>query len=1108
MKPLIRSASLLAAACLAWSGGATRAEDIDLFAARNPVVAAAPNLLIVLDNSANWNQPLGATTRFAAIRSALAAAVDALTDATGNVNIGLLLFNEAGRGGAAATPPGSGTDGAYVRFAARSMADPAHRAELAALFDGLDAANDQGVAAQPALALEEARRYLGGVAVLHGNTTAGKVDRRALAPGQGGYLSPAAGASCQGNYVLIIGSGPPAASDAAAALPFASALNGGAAPAQLVLPPPYPAPPLAASQDAAGNWTDEYAALLRREPYPPSAPGSAGAPANGILTYAIAVHDPQHGNDNTAAAASGRALLLNAAIQGGGRYFDAADASAVAQAVRAIIAEVQAADTSFAALALPPSLDAPGTYLNQVYMGMFRPDATGSPRWSGNLKQYQFAYDSRTGSLELVDALARQALDAAQGSIAPAAQSFWSTARTSGPILPAGTATVDFFANAPAGTGLTPLQQQQEAPDGGVAAKGGAAQQLRAAYLGDQSARNVLTCPMTGCVPGVPLTGSADHAFDAANLDCARHAAAFGLAGSACIAELPQLIAWVRGADNTSPANEAIPGPGGLGPSPVRASVHGDVLHARPLLVNYGAAGIVAFFGANDGTLRAVQAGQPEHGGGRELWAFVAPETFAKFKRLRDASPALQWPSPSSGIAPAAPALATGSPKDYFFDGPVTHHAVRDAAGNIVRAYLFAAARRGGSFLYAFDVTAPAAPRFLWKHAARDGADSAFDDLAQTFSGARTAIVAGYARPVVIFGGGYHGGYDAAGAPAGEDAHPAGPCRPTAAQGCGNRIFVLDAATGAIVRTFQANAGEGGDLVHGVAADLALVDAQGGGAIDRAYAADTGGNVWRIDFDRRGADRWTMRKFASVGDALNPRKFLFAPDVVVTKRYAAVLIGSGDREKPLKTGGSDRFYMFKDKQTGAAGAGGDPQDSWPIRGDATTAGNMADVVGLTPGALRDVLAAENNAGWFYALAPGEKVVNAPLTAAGAVYFGTNHPVAPAAGSCRANLGTARAYGLLFDAGTPSRDLNGDGVRDASDAAVTLAGGGLPPSPVAGVVGVVDAATGKSAFVPFVIGAGGTTGGASGLPAQGAPAIIDLQLSKARKKTYWNFRSAP
>nr|MBP8298228.1 hypothetical protein [Burkholderiales bacterium] len=756
----------------------------------------------------------------------------------------------------------------------------------------------------------------------------------------------------------------------------------------------------------------------------------------------------------------------------------------------------------------PPSLDAPGTYLNQVYMGMFRPDATGSPRWSGNLKQYQFAYDSRTGSLALVDALGHPALDAGHGSIAPATQSFWSTARTSGPILPAGIATVDFFSNAPAGTGLTQLQQRQEAPDGEVAAKGGAAQQLRAAYLGDQSSRNVVTCPATGCVPGVPLTGVAGHAFDTANLDCTRHAAAFGLAGSACATELPQLINWVRGADNTSPPNEAIPGPGGLGVSPVRASVHGDVLHARPLLVNYGAAGIVAFYGANDGTLRAVQAGQPEHGGGRELWAFVAPETFPRLKRLRDASPPLQWPSPSSGSAPDVPVTTTARPKDYFFDGPVTHHAARDAAGNVVQAYLFATARRGGSFLYALDVTAPTAPRLLWKHAARDGADSAFDDLALTFSGARTAIVAGYARPVVVFGGGYHGGYDAAGAPTGEDADPAAPCRPSAAQGCGNRIFVLDAATGTIVMTFQANAGSGGNLVHGVAADLALVDAQGGGVIDRAYAADTGGNIWRIDFDRRGPDQWTMRKFATVGDALNPRKFLFAPDVVVTKRYAAVLIGSGDREKPLKTGGRDRFYMFKDKQTGAAGAGGGPQDNWPIRGDDTAADNMADVVGLAPGRLREVLAAADNAGWFYALAPGEKVVNAPLTAAGAVYFGTSHPAAPAAASCRASPGTARAYGLLLDAGTPSRDLNGDGVRDAGDAAVTLAGGGLPPSPVAGVVNVVDAATGKSVFVPFVVGAGGTTGGAAGLPAQGAPAIIELNLSRARKKTYWYTRSQP
>ena len=35
-------------------------------------------------------------------------------------------------------------------------------------------------------------------------------------------------------------------------------------------------------------------------------------------------------------------------------------------------------------------VNARGTYLNQVYMGMFRPDGQAKPRWRGNLKQYQF----------------------------------------------------------------------------------------------------------------------------------------------------------------------------------------------------------------------------------------------------------------------------------------------------------------------------------------------------------------------------------------------------------------------------------------------------------------------------------------------------------------------------------------------------------------------------------------------------------------------------------------------------------------------------------------------------------------------------------------------
>jgi type IV pilus assembly protein PilY1 len=449
-------------------------------------------------------------------------------------------------------------------------------------------------------------------------------------------------------------------------------------------------------------------------------------------------------------------------------------------------------------------------------------------------------------------------------------------------------------------------------------------------------------------------------------------------------------------------------------------------------------------------------------------------------------------------------------PKDWFFDGTLTHHVIRDARGSVTRVFLFATVRRGGALLYAFDVTDPASPKFLWRHARGDGSDPAFDDLALTFSAAKPARVAGHAQPVVVFGGGYPGGYDSSGAPLGEDAEPAPACVAGPQAGCGNRIFVLDAATGAVVKTFQRNAGQGGDLARSVAADLALVDSASSGVIDRAYAADTGGGIWRIDFDARGPAQWKLYKLAQAGSAAAPRKFLHAPDAVVTKRYTAVLAGSGDREKPLKTTGSDRFYMIKDRvttatvQSDATGAA----DRWPIDADSTGYDNMADVAHAADDDARRTLASPLNNGWFYALGPAERVVNAPLTAAGIVYFGTQQPSSASSNACTARLGIARAYGLAFNSGRPGRDADGDGTIDRADAAVVLAGGGFPASPAGGLVTLRDAASGRDVTIPFLFGAGGAAGGTAGLASQAAPARIVQKLPKSIRKTYWYRRPLP
>ena len=66
-------------------------------------------------------------------------------------------------------------------------------------------------------------------------------------------------------------------------------------------------------------------------------------------------------------------------------------------------------------------------------------------------------------------------------------------------------------------------------------------------------------------------------------------------------------------------------------------SVHGDVVHSRPLTVNYGGGNISLFYGANDGIYRAIDAAD-----GSEKWGFVAPEHFDRIERLYENTPLVE----------------------------------------------------------------------------------------------------------------------------------------------------------------------------------------------------------------------------------------------------------------------------------------------------------------------------------------------------------------------------------------------------------------------------------------------------------------------------------
>ncbi|HET7401942.1 MAG TPA: PilC/PilY family type IV pilus protein, partial [Usitatibacter sp.] len=736
-----------------------------------------------------------------------------------------------------------------------------------------------------------------------------------------------------------------------------------------------------------------------------------------VQTFTVAVYDPAPSGLPSNTDQQMINLMQSSANAGGGKFCPAKTAAEVSACITGMFNELQAVNSVFVSSSLPVSVNAQGTFLNQVYMGMFRPDRQSSPRWVGNLKEYKVDKDS-TGTLFLADSVDAPAVNPTTGFISPNAKSFWMAAST-------------FWVNQPLGT----PKSATDLPDGEVVEKGGASQRLRTVYATDQSTRKVFTCPSSGCTANAALS----FGFNSANLTTL---ADFGAARTT---ELASIINWVRGQDNVNAAPCAVgatscaswtsaeKGPGW--PTTVRPSIHGDVLHSRPVVLNYPNIGPYVFYGANDGVLRAIKGGRDATTDGKEQWSFVAPEFFPKLKRLRNESPVLVLPT----------VAGSASARDYFFDGSIG--SFQDAT----RAWIFVAARRGGRFIYAFDVTDPVNPKFMWK---KSNADTGMAELGQTWSEPKAAKVKALADPVLIFAAGYD--------PNEDNAVPL-------ADTMGRGVFVLNAKTGALVKFFQASANSG-PIAKSIPSDVAVIDRDQDTFADRVYVGDTGGNVWRMDIDNVDVNNWKLEKLASLGSSL---KFMYRPDVIATRNFDTVLIGTGDREKPLNTTSQDYFFMLKDTATGTDGSALAPL-------------GFADLVAA--GAVPDP-----GKGFYLQFLGGEKAVNAPLTIGGVTYFATNRPVPPQPNVCTVNLGEARGYAVDFLGGGAGIDRNGDGLKNSSDISTVLPGGGLPPSPVGGTL-VLDDGT----ATPFCIGC--SSGQNTPSPEARRPPV---QVPKVRKKVYWN-----
>lgn len=450
-------------------------------------------------------------------------------------------------------------------------------------------------------------------------------------------------------------------------------------------------------------------------------------------------------------------------------------------------------------------------------------------------------------------------------------------------------------------------------------------------------------------------------------------------------ADIGDYIAWAKGIDVDDEDKD-------LDRTDMRYDVFGDPLHSKPLVVNYGDK-IRLVIGTNAGALHMFQDNDATVD---ELWAFMPKEFFSKIRPLR------------SNFATAD--------KVYGIDGRITSFIKDNNGDGIVngsdKVWIFFGLRRGGSSYYGLDITDPNAPSLMWHI---DANTSGFSELGQSWSQPKIGysklnIVNGSAEPVLFFGGGYDIGKDAAGVGTNDSV--------------GRAIYMVDAKTGALKWSMApSNATTAFTGTDSIPATVATLDSDSDGLVDRIYAGDTGGNVWRIDMpsaNPTGEEPWTVHKLASVGtdtagDNANDRRFFNEPSIVRTFisetletevtdvdgnteiirvnqeiPYDAILLGSGDRSNPLGIDTVDRFYMFKDENIKTQSFSA---NSTPPTPTVLTEANLYDFTndpfdGLTGTALEDLkVKVSKKSGWYLTFTgSGEKNSASGIVINGVAYF--------------------------------------------------------------------------------------------------------------------------
>jgi type IV pilus assembly protein PilY1 len=714
---------------------------------------------------------------------------------------------------------------------------------------------------------------------------------------------------------------------------------------------------------------------------------------------------------------------------GRGGYYHASNANQLAADLNRILTNiVLESDTSFVAPVVPVSPENRVYSGNRVYMGFFKPQ-TGQ-YWNGNLKKY--ALDALNNIIDVSSQYATYVDTNGDGKD-----------DRDGAILPQGSANGSFRNSA--------QSIWSTAEDGGSVTKGGAGGVLQ----NRDFTTNCSSCALTGTVRKIytylgtntDLTASSN-AFTVANT--AITASKLGLPSTliptATAADVGNLINFISGID-------AYDENGDGNTTEKRQWIFGDILHSKPLVINYQSYvqtpaneidptknKTLIFVGSNDGVLHAINDYD-----GSEAWAFVPPDLLPNLQYLH------------------------GSVHSYFIDATVTAY-IYDANQNGSidpgdKVILILGERRGGGVdtaptsgvYYALDVTDPQQPVFLWSisnktvwQGTTKTSSTLYAKLGETWSEPKIGkIKIGTNDKIVAFiGGGYDncnedGRYGATqyfttscvGSYYTPDSGLVTSLTNTVTGGVqlqptGTGIYVVEVATldstGAPVfntsgqQIWAYTQANNSTMSYSILSEIAALDTNFDGYIDRLYAGDTGGRLWRFNIMDTSPSNWTATMiFRSnpgytngTADGTTGRKIFYKPSAVIEWGSIRLYFGTGDREHPLNTAVIDRLYSVVDNgQTSAV----NESRLVDVTDDVLQSGTSAQVTSIL-----NALNSSSNYGFYIRLNQntGEKVL-APATVFSKVaYFTTYAPnTAPVADVCQVgNLGTSRIYAVDYKTG--------------------------------------------------------------------------------------------